>query len=58
MMTRNLLDSIKLLSSASRLLAGKCVDGIEANRKRNEHYAESTLSAATALNPFIGYDKA
>ena len=58
MMARNLLDSIKLLSSASRLLAGKCVDGIEANRERNEHYAESTLSAATALNPFIGYDKA
>ena len=58
MMARNLLDSIKLLSSASRLLAEKCVDGIEANREQNEHYAELTLSAATALNPYIGYDKA
>jgi fumarate hydratase class II len=58
LMARNLLDSIKLLSSASRLLAEKCVDGIEANRERNEQYAESTLSAATALNPYIGYDKA
>jgi fumarate hydratase class II len=58
LMARNLLDSIELLSSASRLLAEKCVDGIEANRERNEQYAESTLSAATALNPFIGYDKA
>ena len=58
LMARNLLDSIELLSNASRLLAEKCVDGIEANRERNEHYAESTLSAATALNPFIGYDKA
>ena len=58
MMARNLLDSIKLLASASRLLAEKCVDGIEANRERNEHYAESTLSAATALNPYIGYDMA
>jgi len=58
LMARNLLDSIGLLASASRLLAEKCVDGIEANRERNEHYAESTLSAATALNPFIGYDKA
>jgi fumarate hydratase class II len=58
MMARNLLDSIKLLASASRLLAEKCVDGIEANRERNEHYAESTLSAATALNPYIGYDLA
>jgi fumarate hydratase class II len=57
-MARNSLDSIRLLSSASRLLAAKCVDGIEANRERNEQYAESTLSAATALNPFIGYDKA
>ena len=58
LMARNLLESIGLLSSASRLLAEKCVDGIEANRERNEQYAESTLSAATALNPFIGYDKA
>jgi fumarate hydratase class II len=54
---RNLLDSIELLASASRLLSEKCVDGIEANRERNEQYAEATLSAATALNPHIGYDK-
>ena len=58
MMARNLLGSIRLLSSASRLLAEKCVDGIEANREQNERYAELTLSAATALNPFIGYDRA
>ncbi len=58
MLARNLLDSIKLLASASRLLAEKCVDGIEANREVAEHYAELTLSAATALNPYIGYDAA
>jgi fumarate hydratase, class II len=58
LMARNLLQSIELLSNASRLLAEKCVAGIEANRERCEEYAESTLSAATALNPFIGYDKA
>ena len=58
MMARNLLDSIRLLASASRLLAEKCVDGIEANREQRERYAELTLSAATALNPHIGYDKA
>ena len=58
LMARNLLGSIKLLSSASRLLAEKCVDGLEANREQNERYAENTLSAATALNPYIGYDKA
>jgi fumarate hydratase class II len=58
MMARNLLSSIGLLASASRLLAAKCVDGIEANRENCERYAELTLSAATALNPYIGYDKA
>jgi fumarate hydratase class II len=58
LMARNLLDSIRLLASASRLLAAKCVDGIEANREQCELYAELTLSAATALNPYIGYDLA
>jgi fumarate hydratase class II len=58
LLARNLLDSIKLLSAAARLLAEKCVDGIEANREQCERYAELTLSAATALNPHIGYDKA
>ena len=58
LLARNLLDSIRLLAAASRLLAEKCVDGIEANRENAERYAELTLSAATALNPYIGYDKA
>ncbi len=58
LIARNLLQSIGLLASASRLLADRCVAGIEANRPQNEAYAESTLSAATALNPFIGYDRA
>jgi fumarate hydratase class II len=57
LMARNLLQSIRLLASASRLLAEKCVDGIEANRQQLERYAELTLSAAAALNPHIGYDK-
>jgi fumarate hydratase, class II len=58
LLARNLLQSIKLLASACRLLDEKCVAGIEANRERCESYAELTLSAATALNPYIGYDKA
>jgi fumarate hydratase class II len=58
MIAKNLLESIHLLATASRLLAEKCVDGIEANREQAEHYAELTLSAATALNPYIGYDRA
>ena len=49
LIARNLLQSIALLASASRLLAEKCVDGIEANREQLERYAELTLSAATAL---------
>ena len=58
LLARNLLGSVKLLASASRLLAEKCVDGIEPNREACERYAELTLSAATALNPYIGYDRA
>ena len=57
LLARNILDSVKLLASACRLFAEKCVDGIEANRENCEHYAELTLSAATALNPYIGYDQ-
>src|ERR1700756_1424582 len=58
LLARNILDSTKLLASASRLFADKCVDGITANRETCERYAELTLSAATALNPYIGYDRA
>jgi len=58
LLARNILDSVKLLASACRLFAEKCVDGIEANRENCERYAELTLSAATALNPYIGYDAA
>ena len=58
LLAKNLLESIELLASASRLFAERCVDGIEANRERCERYAELTLSAATALNPHVGYDRA
>src|SRR5205085_1769239 len=58
LIARNLLQSIRLLASTSRLFSEKCVDGIEANVEGCEASAESTLAVATALNPFIGYDKA
>jgi fumarate hydratase, class II len=58
LIARNLLQSLELLSSASTLLAEKCVDGLEANLEGCERSAEGTLAVATALNPFIGYDKA
>jgi len=55
---RNLLDSIKLLASAARLLDKRCVAGIEPNTEMLQRHAESTLQVATALNPHIGYDMA
>jgi fumarate hydratase, class II len=55
---RNLLESIRLLASTSRIFSEKCVAGINANEAGCERSAESTLAAATALNPYIGYDKA
>ncbi|HEX8084111.1 MAG TPA: class II fumarate hydratase [Solirubrobacteraceae bacterium] len=58
LIARNLLQSIQLLSSASELLAEKVVDGVEANLAGCERSAESTLAVATALNPYIGYDRA
>jgi fumarate hydratase class II len=58
LIARNLLDSIKLLTAAATLLAEKCVDGIEANEEVNRRHAESTPAIATALNPYIGYDRA
>jgi fumarate hydratase, class II len=57
LIARNLLDSIKLLAAAARLLDERCVAGLEADRERCERNAESTLAAATALNPYIGYDR-
>ena len=57
LIARNLLDSIKLLTNACRILAEKCVDGIQASEDGLRRSAEMTLSAATALNPYIGYDK-
>src|SRR4051794_13661008 len=58
LIARNLLQSIALLASTTGLFAEKCVDGIEANLAGCEASAEGTLAVATALNPFIGYDRA
>jgi fumarate hydratase, class II len=57
LIARNLLESIRLLAATSRIFAEKCVDGIRANEEGCRRSAESTLAAATALNPYIGYDK-
>jgi fumarate hydratase class II len=58
MIARNLLDSIKLLAAACRLLDEKVIAGVEADVENCERHAEATLATATALNPHIGYDRA
>jgi fumarate hydratase class II len=57
LIAKNLLESLRLLASTARVFAEKCVDGIEANEEGTSRSAEMTLAAATALNPYIGYDK-
>jgi fumarate hydratase class II len=57
-LARNLLESIRLLSTSSRLLADRCVAGITANTDRMRTYAESSPSVVTPLNRFIGYENA
>ncbi len=55
---RNLLESIRLLTNVSRLLADRCVDGIVADEERCRTYAESSPSIVTPLNRYIGYENA
>jgi fumarate hydratase, class II len=58
MIARNVFESIRILSSACQMLADKCVDGLVANEENLRQHAESTPAIATALNPYIGYDRA
>jgi fumarate hydratase, class II len=58
LIARNLLQSLGLLSSAARVFAEKCVDGIQVNKAGVAASAGGTLAVATALNGAIGYDKA
>jgi fumarate hydratase, class II len=57
-MARNLLESIRLLSNIARLLADRCIDGIEADVERCRIFAESSPSIVTSLNKYIGYEAA
>ncbi|MGI8330658.1 class II fumarate hydratase [Actinomadura scrupuli] len=57
-LARNLLESIRLLTNVSRLLADRCVDGIEADADRCREYAESSPSIVTPLNRYLGYEQA
>ncbi|HYH34651.1 MAG TPA: class II fumarate hydratase [Nocardioides sp.] len=55
---RNLLESVRLLSTSSRTLAERCVDGITADAERMRRYAESSPSVVTPLNKYVGYEAA
>ncbi|MGW7368816.1 class II fumarate hydratase [Streptomyces sp. NPDC054841] len=55
---KNLLESVRLLTNAVRLLADRTVDGITANAERAREYAESSPSVVTPLNKYIGYEEA
>ncbi|MEW1694525.1 class II fumarate hydratase [Streptomyces sp. NPDC091278] len=57
-MAKNLLESVRLLSRVSRLLADRTVDGITANVERAREYAESSPSVVTPLNKYLGYEEA
>ena len=58
MIGRNVLESIRLLANVSRLLADRCVDGIEADVDRLREYAESSPAIVTPLNAYVGYEEA
>ncbi|RYJ05677.1 MAG: class II fumarate hydratase [Actinomycetales bacterium] len=55
---RNILESIRLIGNASRVLADRCIDGITANEERCLELAESSPSVVTPLNRHIGYENA
>ncbi len=57
-MAYSVLQSITILTNMLHQFTECCIAGITANEKRNNFYAQSTVSLATALNPYIGYAKA
>ena len=58
MLGRNVLESIRLLSRVTRLLADRCVAGITANVERMREFAEGSPSIVTPLNEYLGYEEA
>ncbi len=58
MMVYNFLQSARLIGDACSAFTDKCIDGIEPNRPRIQQLLGESLMLVTALNPYIGYDKA
>jgi fumarate hydratase class II len=54
----NLLQSIDLLTHATRVFADRCIKGLEADAEKCAQDVEKSLALCTALVPAIGYDKA
>jgi fumarate hydratase class II len=54
----NLLQSLRLLADGMESFRLRCVEGIRPDREKIAEYLDRTLMVVTALNPFIGYDKA
>ena len=52
------LESVKLLASAMNSLDKNCLTGIKPNIKKINENNDKSLMIVTALNPFIGYEKA
>jgi fumarate hydratase, class II len=55
---RNVLHSISLLGDSCESFNLNCVSGIIANRENIKKIVNESLMLVTALNPYIGYDKA
>ncbi len=53
-----LLDSIIILTNATKIFDEKCIYGITVNEARCRDYAMRSLGIVTVLNPIIGYSKA
>src|SRR5712672_2061258 len=57
-MIHNYLHSVPLIHDACRGFIHFCVNGIELNRDRIDHYLNDSLMLVTALNQHVGYDNA
>lgn len=54
----NILQSMRMLTRGMKVLREKCIVGIEADRERCQELLEHSLVTVTAINPYVGYEKA
>ncbi|OHB85561.1 MAG: aspartate ammonia-lyase [Planctomycetes bacterium RBG_16_64_12] len=57
-MAHTTLESIRLLTHGTSAFTERCLEGLEANPEACEAAVEKSLSLATSLNPYIGYERA